>query len=1718
MEYILKTISFIFVLSIITNCCESAKINTPRVLLPWFENINVNFTFEIIEGGCYTWSLSRDDIIDLEPLYEDTWGHCSRAARVSVSKSCVPPGSVIILAEEVNTGEILRGDVNIDKISSLKVMSTTWKLYLEEAPEAFEVFAYDELGNKFSTLEGLSFKWSIENVGSTVGEDKLVNLVRWRDTDYEAPQGITEIEAVGLRSYSVLLYGQAMGECLVTVCLDKICTDFRLHVVASVVLTPATAIVTLGDILRYKVVRARAGRLTIQDISETLYYLTVPDISIAKLEDGISLVRANELGVTTVHLLSGSTEVATATLTVAESHSIKVSIRPSKVVISGEPFIIHCILLDEHGHAITAGQEVLIKLTVVGEANIDLLKATQNGTITDAVAQNAGQFTVTATLHSVAGKLLMRKVEGKASATAIDPLEIVPPEIYVAWTDSIQEVQLQHRGGGEEPVVWSEVETTTQGDLTLTDSGKVKVMGLGEMAVRVQLKNYPHVRAVGKVYSTVPELVQVSSTGRARVGRPHHLHVALTAAHPATGQLYNYHVCNCASFAVSLLEGPEPHNVTSATWIEPEEGACCVLECLWRSRGVAALRVARGRVGDSPRVAVRAAPALLWPPENAAAFVGATLPVIAEGESLSPQSADPRIAELTTRRGVPPNRHPEAQLFTLSCRRKGESRLQLTSHVEDEQETVDLEAACAPHVSRLRLEPPDSVGNCSAGPRIWLRPGSEVTLKVTLFDAVGRELLDETGPRVSWETEPYHVGIEYKSHDRLFVETHPDFIPVPVPYKYYQVVMADEQAIGWSGSIRANIPETTASIQARVVAPLKCDPVKVNMAWEGETIGNIARVSGGSGKYAVEAPKGVSGNVDGALVTLSAPGPGAYDLIVTDLCMQGEKQLVEVVIEEVVSVEVRTARALGVGACAELSATARGRSQRALRAERGPRWSVVGAALLRAGALCGAAEGLATLRASIAGVSSSDLEVVVFPPLEIVPGKSRLAVGGTLQLRHRGGPPPHLAKLTYRSAASQYVEVSPSGIVHGLAKGVAKIKLTATDITGAEMASADAELEVVPISGVRVSAATQTLLVGSPGPVWVSAERDGLGPSALAALQPPPRVLWTLRDPTAARLYSTHVDDMLERQTAEGLSVRVVPLKPGVITVDVRVRNMAQLSDTLSWDSTIEILGISDIRTSVDGIGVISTGQRLAVAVGAVVKLKSIPSATYKAFQDGAFEVTADGELKGIKPGHGMVVVSHKDERNNIYRESAIHVEVATPHYCTAEPSENESSVRVALRSAVGRHLLGPQANVSISSPSYSGVTSAYGNELTISGLESSGAFLSFESSIGGVAVRDDVWVTGPDSRADRIFATGSWGICLEGVGWRSDARVSLFAGSDVTLALLTQAAAARLLLRLDRPAASLIVHQLPIHKFEFAQGEWPSAMVPLRIEAVGLTSGPLLCTEDQKYALEGVQLELPFICRTKTPHTANAVLDIIKGELGCSIVPAHAITEASEVELCAEWAAARSCTRVLLLPPIVTSHTAVSLLRVPAAFTVTGHPHALKLVKITSSPGVKIETRTRDGEIEVLVKNEASTCGLGYVNVRSRLTAQDIRVEVERECDVACGTLLGALFSLVRPYLTTLVTVVAVAAGYMYIQSRVQQKGQLRLPAEPQQTSVSAGPGPQSRARTWSRSPYATRGPSSPSSPSSSPSAPVYGDASVLPDQSFSPNSTRMHSTFFGL
>lgn len=102
----------------------------------------------------------------------------------------------------------------------------------------------------------------------------------------------------------------------------------------------------------------------------------------------------------------------------------------------------------------------------------------------------------------------------------------------------------------------------------------------------------------------------------------------------------------------------------------------------------------------------------------------------------------------------------------------------------------------------------------------------------------------------------------------------------------------------------------------------------------------------------------------------------------------------------------------------------------------------------------------------------------------------------------------------------------------------------------------------------------------------------------------------------------------------------------------IRVTGLLQISDSRSWDSTIEILGILEIKTSVDGLLQEIASNRLSLAVGATVKLNSAPRSSWVAYEEGAFDLRPNGQLIALKPGHGVAIARHSDERNSIHRES----------------------------------------------------------------------------------------------------------------------------------------------------------------------------------------------------------------------------------------------------------------------------------------------------------------------------------------------------------------------------------------------------------------------------------------------------------------------------------
>lgn len=79
-----------------------------------------------------------------------------------------------------------------------------------EAPEAFEVRAYDDQDNEFSSLEGVVFEWNV--VG--LGKNKDVTVLRFmtfKESPYEAKWNIKEMEERNQRGNVALLEGVKTG-------------------------------------------------------------------------------------------------------------------------------------------------------------------------------------------------------------------------------------------------------------------------------------------------------------------------------------------------------------------------------------------------------------------------------------------------------------------------------------------------------------------------------------------------------------------------------------------------------------------------------------------------------------------------------------------------------------------------------------------------------------------------------------------------------------------------------------------------------------------------------------------------------------------------------------------------------------------------------------------------------------------------------------------------------------------------------------------------------------------------------------------------------------------------------------------------------------------------------------------------------------------------------------------------------------------------------------------------------------------------------------------------------------------------------------------------------------------------------------------------------------------------------------------------------------------
>lgn len=96
------------------------------------------------------------------------------------------------------TGLELRCDVFVDTINHIEITTRTRELLLEEEPERFELQAYDDEGNMFSTVRGHEFSWTLlpdeEAVQQQPEPENILNFMPFEESTYSTDPIIRELE------------------------------------------------------------------------------------------------------------------------------------------------------------------------------------------------------------------------------------------------------------------------------------------------------------------------------------------------------------------------------------------------------------------------------------------------------------------------------------------------------------------------------------------------------------------------------------------------------------------------------------------------------------------------------------------------------------------------------------------------------------------------------------------------------------------------------------------------------------------------------------------------------------------------------------------------------------------------------------------------------------------------------------------------------------------------------------------------------------------------------------------------------------------------------------------------------------------------------------------------------------------------------------------------------------------------------------------------------------------------------------------------------------------------------------------------------------------------------------------------------------------------------------------------------------------------------------
>nr|AAH52468.1 Nup210 protein [Mus musculus] len=543
----------------------AAKLNIPKVLLPFTRATRVNFTLEASEG-CYRWSSTRPEVASIEPLGSSEQ-QCSQKAVVQARLTQPARLTSIIFAEDITTGQVLRCDAIVDLIHGIQIVSTTRELYLEDSPLELKIQALDSEGNTFSTLAGLVFDWTIVKDTEANGFSDSHNALRiltFLESTYIPPSYISEMEKAAKQGDTILVSGMKTGSSKLKARIQEAVyknvrpAEVRLLILENILLNPAYDVYLLvGTSIHYKVQKIRQGKITELSMPSDQYELqlqnSIPDPQgdparpVAILTQDTSRVTAMQMGQSNLVLghrsirMQGASRLPNSTIYVVEAGYLGFTVYPGDrwVLETGHLYAITIEVFDRSSNKVYPSDNIRIEAVLPAEF-FEVLSSSQNGSYHHIRAIQSGQTAISATLTSVVDQdggvhVLQVPVWNQQEVDIHIPITLYPSILTFPWqpkTGAYQYTIKAHGGSGN--FSWSSSSSMVA---TVTVKGVMTTSGdTGLSVIRAHDVQNPLHFGEMKVYVIEPSSMEFAPCQvEARVGHTLELPLTISGFMPGGG-------------------------------------------------------------------------------------------------------------------------------------------------------------------------------------------------------------------------------------------------------------------------------------------------------------------------------------------------------------------------------------------------------------------------------------------------------------------------------------------------------------------------------------------------------------------------------------------------------------------------------------------------------------------------------------------------------------------------------------------------------------------------------------------------------------------------------------------------------------------------------------------------------------------------------------------------------------------------------------------------------------------------------------------------------------------------------------------------------------------------------------------------------------------------------------------------------------------------------